>query len=78
MLRIYMKITNQAGKGRKGRKEFDQMLKDAARKQFDVVVFWALDRFSRQGFRKTFEYLQILDDNGIAFPISAGRIFQHG
>ncbi len=53
--------------GRRERKDFDQMLADAARRRFDVLLFWALDRFSREGIRKTIAYLQRLDDRGIAF-----------
>lgn len=33
----------------------------ARRKQFDVLLFWSLDRFSREGSRKTLEYLTRLD-----------------
>ena len=29
----------------------------ANRKKFDVLLFWSLDRFSREGSRKTLEYL---------------------
>ncbi len=34
------------------RRDFDRMFADAARKRFDVLLFWALDRFSREGIRK--------------------------
>lgn len=56
--------------GRKGRKEreaFAQMFDDAARRKFDVVLFWSLDRFSREGIRKTIYYLQQLDGYGVRF-----------
>ena len=54
-------------RGRRERKDFDRMFADAARRRFDVVLFWALDRFSREGIRKTKAYLQRLDDCGVAF-----------
>jgi len=39
---------------------------DLARKcQFDILLFWALDRFSREGSRKTIAYLALLDDAGV-------------
>ena len=39
---------------------------DLARKrQFDVLLFWSLDRFSREGSRKTLEYLTRLDTYGV-------------
>ena len=54
-------------RGRRERKDFDRMFSDAARRRFDVLLFWALDRFSREGIRKTIAYLQRLDDCGVAF-----------
>ena len=40
----------------------NKVFKMAHKKQFDVVLFWSLDRFSREGSRKTLEYLTRLDD----------------
>lgn len=60
-------------RGRRERKDFDLMFADAARRRFDVLLFWALDRFSREGIRKTIAYLQRLDACGVSFksgPIS--------
>lgn len=54
-------------KGRRERKDFDRMFADAARRRFDVLLFWALDRFSREGVRKTIAYLERLDQCGVAF-----------
>jgi DNA invertase Pin-like site-specific DNA recombinase len=53
--------------GRRKRKDFDHMFADAARGRFDVLLFWALDRFSREGIRKTLAYLERLDHCGVAF-----------
>ena len=39
----------------------------AHRKAFDVLLFWSLDRLSREGSRKTIAYLTILDDAGVAW-----------
>ena len=42
--------------GRKGvekRKQFAALFDDAAKRKFDLVVFWALDRFSREGMAQT-------------------------
>jgi DNA invertase Pin-like site-specific DNA recombinase len=38
-------------RGRRERADFDRMFADAARHRFDVLLFWALDRFSREGIR---------------------------
>ena len=54
-----------------GAKSLDerQGLKDvfelARRKKFDILLFWSLDRFSREGSRKTLEYLTTLDSYNV-------------
>lgn len=54
-------------KGRRERTDFDRMFRDAERRSFDLLRFWALDRFSREGIRKTIGYLQRLDHLGVRF-----------
>ncbi|MFZ0990192.1 MAG: recombinase family protein [Xanthobacteraceae bacterium] len=39
----------------------------AAKRKFDCVLFWALDRFSREGMTQTIIHLQRLSSNGVAF-----------
>ena len=34
----------------------------ARRRKFDILLFWSLDRLSREGTRKTLEYLSHLDN----------------
>jgi len=56
--------------GRKGRREragFNEMSEAAERGAFDVLVFWCLDRFSREGIRTTIHYLQQLESLGVRF-----------
>lgn len=61
-------IDHESGrKGRSVRKQFNQMFKDAAQHQFDLVLFWSLDRFSREGIKKTLHYLQLLDSYDVKF-----------
>ncbi|MEP0873452.1 recombinase family protein [Trichocoleus desertorum AS-A10] len=43
------------------------MFEDAAKRKFDVLLFWSLDRFSREGIRKTIAYLQQLSNLGCRF-----------
>lgn len=45
----------------------DKVFQLAHKKAFDVLLFWALDRLSREGSRKTIEYLTRLDDYGVAW-----------
>lgn len=49
------------------RKGFQRMFADAAKHKFDVVVFWSLDRFSREGSLATQLHLKSLADMGIKF-----------
>ena len=53
------------GKGLKERPGLDKVFNLARRRRFDVLLFWALDRFSREGSRKTIGYLAMLDDAGV-------------
>jgi len=49
------------------RKEFNRLFDDAHRRTFDLVVFWALDRFSREGMVPTILHLQRLASYGVSF-----------
>src|SRR4030095_5191253 len=49
------------------REEFRRLFADASRRQFDVVLFWALDRFSREGVRETLNYLERLTAAGVGW-----------
>lgn len=49
------------------REEFQRMFRDAATRQFDLVLFWALDRFSREGVLETLNHLQRLTAAGVGW-----------
>jgi DNA invertase Pin-like site-specific DNA recombinase len=49
------------------RKAFARLFEDAHRRRFDCVVFWALDRFSREGMVPTILHLQRLAGYGVGF-----------
>ena len=49
------------------RPEFQVMLKWARERKFDELWVWSLDRFSREGTMRTFEYLRRLDRYGVSF-----------
>jgi DNA invertase Pin-like site-specific DNA recombinase len=56
--------------GRKGadkRKQFAALFEDASKRKFDCVLFWALDRFSREGMAQTIAHLQRLTTYGVIF-----------
>lgn len=49
------------------RTEFNRMLSDASKHKFSLLLFFALDRFSRAGTRETIRYLQMLDDYKVMY-----------
>lgn len=49
------------------RKQFAALFDDASKRKFDLVLFWALDRFSREGMRPTVAHLERLNSYGVAF-----------
>lgn len=49
------------------REEFIRLYKDASQRKFDMVLFWSLDRFSREGVLETLQHLQRLDGYGIGY-----------
>ena len=49
------------------RVEFQRMFSDASRRKFDLVLFWALDRLSREGVLPTLQYLNRLESYGVGF-----------
>jgi DNA invertase Pin-like site-specific DNA recombinase len=56
--------------GRKGaekRKQFAALFDDDAKRKFDCVLFWALDRFGREGMAQTIIHLHRLSSYGVAF-----------
>ena len=54
-------IDRQSGRrGADKRQQFAALLEAAARRKFDCVLFWALDRFSREGMAQTIAHLQRL------------------
>jgi DNA invertase Pin-like site-specific DNA recombinase len=55
------------GKGVEYRKQLNAMFAAAARRHFDLLLVWSLDRFSREGMAATVSHLQRLSSHGVAF-----------
>src|SRR6516165_7939016 len=49
------------------RPQFKAMMAAAARREFDLVLFWSLDRFSREGVLETLQYLRTLTSYGVGW-----------
>jgi DNA invertase Pin-like site-specific DNA recombinase len=79
---IYEDAGISGAKGRDQRPGFDQLLKDASRRKFDVVMAWAIDRMGRslRDLLDTIEHLQAtgvdlyLDQQNIDTTTPAGKL----
>src|SRR5580698_10084492 len=49
------------------REQFKALFKAASRREFELVLFWSLDRFSREGVLETLTYLQNLTHYGVGY-----------
>ena len=49
------------------REKFRRLFEDASQRKFDLVLFWSLDRFSREGVRETLNHLQRLAQYGVGY-----------
>lgn len=59
-------IDEESG-GKASRKQFQQLMKDAEKRKFDLVRVFALDRFSSEGIEAVFEHTLRLDQCGVTF-----------
>jgi DNA invertase Pin-like site-specific DNA recombinase len=51
--------------GTSDRASFQTMFQDASKRRFDVLLFWSLDRLSREGVLETLQHLNRLTSYGI-------------
>jgi len=49
------------------RSQLLQALTDASQRRYDMLLFWSLDRLSREGALQTLLYLKRLDDAGVSW-----------
>jgi DNA invertase Pin-like site-specific DNA recombinase len=82
VVKEYQDAGISGSKGRDGRSGLDEMLKDAQRRRFDVVMAWAIDRLGRSlidllGTIQTLEACSVdlyLDQQSIDTTTPAGRL----
>jgi len=61
-------VEHESGrKGTEGRQELARLMADASLRRFDLVLFWSIDRFSREGMVPTVLRLQRLSSYGVSF-----------
>jgi len=64
---IVREYVDHASGKRSDRDAFQEMFTAASRREFDMVLFWALDRFSREGVFNTLHHLERLTSYGIGY-----------
>jgi len=64
--KVYRIYRDKMSGGSANRPEFQQMLKDARLRKFEVIYVWSLDRFSREGINNTLSYLKLLKSQGVS------------
>jgi DNA invertase Pin-like site-specific DNA recombinase len=63
-------------KGVEGRDQLAQLMEDASRKRFEMVLVFSLDRFTREGVLKAFQYVERLTAAGVQFRSVTEEQFQ--
>ena len=64
---VMREYTDEASAKNGDRAGFKQLWADVGKHKFDLLLFWSLDRLTREGTYKTLSYLQRLTDSGIKF-----------
>ena len=55
--------------------EYIDHVSAASRREFDLVLFWSLDRFSREGVLPTLKHLELLTSYGVAWKSYTEQYF---
>jgi len=63
---VHEYIDRASGK-RGDREQFQRMFDAASRREFDILLFWSLDRLSREGTVETLNHLQRLTGYGVNY-----------
>ena len=64
---IYEEYIDHQSGAKSNRLGLDKLFEDASQRKFDLVLFWSLDRFSREGAFPTMQKLQLLNHYGVEF-----------
>jgi DNA invertase Pin-like site-specific DNA recombinase len=64
---VYREFVDRETGSTDDRDEFQSMFRDASQHRFDVLLFWALDRLSREGVLETLQHLNRLTTYGVGY-----------
>lgn len=59
-------VDHESG-ARSARAQFQRMFSDASKRRYDLVLFWSLDRLSREGVLETLQHLNRLTSYGVGY-----------
>jgi DNA invertase Pin-like site-specific DNA recombinase len=63
----YARVSTERQETENQGEQFRRLFEDASRREFNVVLFWELDRFTREGPLETLQHLNVLSNYGVAF-----------
>jgi len=72
---IYKEYAEEESGSTANREQFKKLFADAHQRQFDLVLFWSLDRFSREGALPTLQHLNLLESYGVGYKFYISGIF---
>src|SRR5712664_1799749 len=64
---INAEYTDSESGSNSDREQFQAMFKAASQRKFDVLLFWSLDRLSREGVLETLQHLNRLTSYGVNY-----------
>jgi len=64
---VVAEYLDQASGSTSDRDQFKAMFQAASQRKFDVLLFWSLDRLTREGVLPTLQHLTRLSDYGVAW-----------
>jgi DNA invertase Pin-like site-specific DNA recombinase len=64
---IVREFVDRESGGKSDRSEFQAMFEAASQRKFNLLLFWALDRLSREGVLETLQHLNRLTSYGVGF-----------
>jgi len=64
---VHQQYVDQVSGSTDERPAFQRMFQEASQRKFDVLLFWSLDRLSREGVLETLQHLQRLTSYGVAW-----------
>ena len=64
---VTAEYVDRASGKRSDREQFQKLFDHASQRKFDTVLFWSLDRFSREGVRETLNHLERLTSYGVNY-----------